>query len=705
MSETIEARWESQNEAGRKLFSQGDFAGAEQAFIAAIREATHLGADNVRLASSLSNLGQLKYKQKDLPQAEALFRRALSIRERVLGPEHFGLVQNINNLAALHYARGELEQAEPLFLRALAISEKHLGEGHPEVAVTLNNLARLYFRRADYTAAAPLLTRLLTIKQESLGASHPEVATILTSLAKVRLAEGQYDAGEQLARRALGVREKIHVPNDPAIATALETLAEICGARGKHDEEMQLRERALGIREGTMGADHPSVAAARAAIAMRRAQMEQTQTGEFSAELPKLETLPAITGIAKGENEGPSLDPARTTVERSIIRRDEVSGPRPSRPDSGVGIAASATTSPVAASPSGTDADIRIEVPPVGGSRAVASGEKSVAPHAEPRQAKVATGTLDRPPRGPEPNTGPMRRPGSAAEVPPPVATTRSTSLNWIEPPSSPSLKTKKPTPPVAAPKAPAPPPWHSGDVPGVPAAADGAHAGSGSSTPQFSDKYAQLLGTPTGAQGTVSKGRAHAHEERREISLDWPLEQRRPWLKIAAAILIASAIGFGGWLYLSGRAFSTANGDAAPASATKAAGHGALNAQTTAPASKPAVPVAPPKPAPTETATPSSAGAGAAPAPPPAKPQAQPVKPAPQGAAAKPQTHEAPPTESEEQSSVPKVAPPTIPNVKVEAITTAIEDSARARMDSMGRTIQVKPMTFGKQPPKGGTP
>ena len=111
MNDTIETRWEQENEAGRLSFTDGDFARAEQSFLAAIREATKLGADNVRLASSLSNLGQLKYKQKDFAQAEALFHRALAIRERVLGPEHFGLVQNINNLAALHYARNELDQA------------------------------------------------------------------------------------------------------------------------------------------------------------------------------------------------------------------------------------------------------------------------------------------------------------------------------------------------------------------------------------------------------------------------------------------------------------------------------------------------------------------------------------------------------------------------------------------------------------------
>ena len=209
MTDTAETRWENHNEAGRRLFSQGDYAAAEQEFVAAMREASSLGDDDLRLASSLCSLAQIKYLQKDIDQAEALFKRALAIRER------------------------------------------HLGEKHPDVAATLNSLARLYFRRNDFVAAAPLLMRLLAIKQESLGAHHPEVAVILTSLAKVRLAERQYEDAEQLARRALLIREGIHEANDPAVAMSLDTLADVLAARGLLEEEQGLRKRIADIRGAT----------------------------------------------------------------------------------------------------------------------------------------------------------------------------------------------------------------------------------------------------------------------------------------------------------------------------------------------------------------------------------------------------------------------------------------------------------------------
>lgn len=267
MSDTIETRWERHNDAGCRYFSQGDYPQAEEAFVAALREATALGVDNPRLASSLNNLGQLKYKQRDFAQAETLFRRALGIRERALGSDHPGVVQIVNNLAALCYARGEVTSAEELFRRALSASEARLGSDHPDLAVPLNNLARLHFRRGDHGAAAPLLLRLLAIKQAVLGDSHPELAAILTTLARVRSGEGQHDAAEDLTRRALAIRERSLRADDPAIAATLEALADIAALRGNAGEELAALERALAVRSA--GAADPaddSVAALRSRV-------------------------------------------------------------------------------------------------------------------------------------------------------------------------------------------------------------------------------------------------------------------------------------------------------------------------------------------------------------------------------------------------------------------------------------------------------
>ncbi len=51
---------------------------------------------------------------------------------------------SLNFLADIYRAQGQYAQAEPLYKRALAIVEKALGPDHPSVAASLENLAALY---------------------------------------------------------------------------------------------------------------------------------------------------------------------------------------------------------------------------------------------------------------------------------------------------------------------------------------------------------------------------------------------------------------------------------------------------------------------------------------------------------------------------------------------------------------------------------
>ena len=54
------------------------------------------------------------------------------------------MATSLNNLAGLYDSLGDYAKAEPLYKRALAIWEKALGPDHPDVATSLNNLAALY---------------------------------------------------------------------------------------------------------------------------------------------------------------------------------------------------------------------------------------------------------------------------------------------------------------------------------------------------------------------------------------------------------------------------------------------------------------------------------------------------------------------------------------------------------------------------------
>jgi tetratricopeptide (TPR) repeat protein len=193
-------------------------------------------------------------------KAEPLYRRALAILEKVLGPEHPDVVKALNNLALVYRAQGRYEEAEPLFQRALAIAEKALGPEHPNLGGGLSNLATLYRAQGRDEEAEPLLQRALAVTEKALGSEHPNVGTFLNNLAALYDAQGRYEEAEPLYQQALAIGEKTLGPEHPDLGIRLNNLAALYDAQGRYEEAEPLLQRALTIAEKVLGPEHPTVA-------------------------------------------------------------------------------------------------------------------------------------------------------------------------------------------------------------------------------------------------------------------------------------------------------------------------------------------------------------------------------------------------------------------------------------------------------------
>jgi tetratricopeptide (TPR) repeat protein len=110
-----------------------------------------------------------------------LFRRALAVMEKALGPDHPDTATALNNLAELLEDKGDHAGAERLLRRALAIREKALGPDHTDTAMSLGNLAALLKSKGDYAGAEPLFRRALAIREKELGPDHPDTAISLNN--------------------------------------------------------------------------------------------------------------------------------------------------------------------------------------------------------------------------------------------------------------------------------------------------------------------------------------------------------------------------------------------------------------------------------------------------------------------------------------------------------------------------------------------
>lgn len=179
--------------------------------------ATQAAEDSDDLATLYHNLGGLEHARRRHAAGEPYARKAVLMRERLLGRDHPAVAADVAALAALLDGQGRYEEAELLYRRALSIFERTLGPDHYEVSVSLNNVAAIACARGDYAAAASNFRRALAIKERSLGPTHPEVATTLNNLAIVREKQGDHISATELFARALDILARVLPADHPHV--------------------------------------------------------------------------------------------------------------------------------------------------------------------------------------------------------------------------------------------------------------------------------------------------------------------------------------------------------------------------------------------------------------------------------------------------------------------------------------------------------
>lgn len=176
--------------------------------IATLPSSQALFVDPWLVAGEPLDVQRSRQQQANYAKAEPLLRRALAIRERVLGPEHREVALSLQNLATLQRDRGEADESKTLFVRALNILEKVHGPEHPDVAVALESLAVLHHLHQDYSEAEPLYQRALAIREKVLGPEDPFVAQTLTNYADLLRRTGRKSEAEELEKRAKAIQAR-----------------------------------------------------------------------------------------------------------------------------------------------------------------------------------------------------------------------------------------------------------------------------------------------------------------------------------------------------------------------------------------------------------------------------------------------------------------------------------------------------------------
>jgi tetratricopeptide (TPR) repeat protein len=242
MNETEQRQWaERVVRAVNHTFPKGDYTTwtrCQQYLPHALASEVLIRQWNIHIpeaADLLNKIGLYLQMRAQYSEAEPLLKRALVMREQILGPEHPDTAASLNNLAGLYMNQGKYAEAEPLLKGALAIRDRMLGSEHFILTNSLHDLATLYMRQGKYAEAEPFVKHALTIDEKANEFNQQNVISDLNNLAGLYVQQLRYEEAEPLLKRALAIEEQIFGPQppDPSTRKNYESLQKLIRQRDK----------------------------------------------------------------------------------------------------------------------------------------------------------------------------------------------------------------------------------------------------------------------------------------------------------------------------------------------------------------------------------------------------------------------------------------------------------------------------------------
>ncbi|MFK5922264.1 MAG: tetratricopeptide repeat protein [Verrucomicrobiota bacterium] len=249
--------------------NQGGIAEAEALYKRAlVLNEKLLPADHLAVAESLAALGGFYYSQgyseagvNDLDlviKAEPFLKRALEIKEKKLGVDHIDLVAVLHTLGCIGKFRDQYEKTVIYYGRELKIKEQALGSGHLEVAMIASHLGEAHAVLEQYEQARPLFLRSLKVKEEKLGREHADLSYDFSYLILIYFKKGELAIAEKMGMRMLTINAE---PGDDIgeLCFNLGNVGKLYQAQGEYQKAEVFFIRSVILQEKVLGKKHPDL--------------------------------------------------------------------------------------------------------------------------------------------------------------------------------------------------------------------------------------------------------------------------------------------------------------------------------------------------------------------------------------------------------------------------------------------------------------
>lgn len=198
------------------------------------------GAEDVRAAMSLNNMGTALLSLHEDAQAIVLFER--SIRAYESGDHHgVDLARPVGNLGVAHTRAKNYDQAEASLVRAIALIEGELGPMQADSSVHWFNLGSIRLQQGEFERALEAMHRSLEIDEHAVGRKHPFVAQTLSAIGVTHARMGEPERARALFEEAVEIFAAFDIDPVTVHYTKFE-LAKLMWDQGEEDASRELVE-------------------------------------------------------------------------------------------------------------------------------------------------------------------------------------------------------------------------------------------------------------------------------------------------------------------------------------------------------------------------------------------------------------------------------------------------------------------------------
>lgn len=238
------------NQAAIYLDARGDRPGA----IRLLRRSVEImegsrQEEPLEIAAALGNLaGNLAGDEAGWEEAEALYRRALEIKEVHLPPGDPSLAITLSNFGGLHRRRKAFEEAARLSERAAEIWKAAKGETSAEYALGLSNLAAVYGDWVETNGDRALREKEAALKRQALdvmlaarGPRHPATAALYNNLAVMHAQLGDMAEAATAMAQAVAIDLSLDLLQHPVTQSHIDHLLHLWTESGQAEKAGRLR--------------------------------------------------------------------------------------------------------------------------------------------------------------------------------------------------------------------------------------------------------------------------------------------------------------------------------------------------------------------------------------------------------------------------------------------------------------------------------